>query len=146
MVRPSASLGIAILLSGAAFGQSAATKPSFDVADVHVSPRGNWAKTPANAMHGGFLNAGRYELRRATMLDLIRIAYGLDADKVYGGPSWLDYDRFEVVAKAPPATRPETVKLMLQSLLADRFEAGGSRRHKADAGLCACGGPRANRN
>src|SRR5580704_13950987 len=121
-MRRSASLGIAMLLSGAAFGQSAVTKPSFDIADVHVSPRGSWAKTAANAIQGGFLNAGRYELRRATMLDLIRTAYGLDADKVYGGPSWLDYDRFEVIAKAPPTTRPETVKLMLQSLLADRFK------------------------
>jgi uncharacterized protein (TIGR03435 family) len=121
-MRRSASISIATLLSGAAFAQSATTKPAFDTADVHVSPRGNWVKTPANAMQGGFLNAGRYELRRATMLDLIRTAYGLDADKVYGGPSWLDYDRFEVIAKAPPATRPETVKLMLQSLLADRFK------------------------
>ncbi len=46
----------------------------------------------------------------------------MDADKIDGGPSWLDYDRFEVIAKAPPATRPETVKLMLQTLLADRFK------------------------
>jgi uncharacterized protein (TIGR03435 family) len=55
------------------------------------------------------------------MLDLIRSAYAVDADKVYGGPSWLDYDRFDVIAKAPPATRPEALRLMLQSLLADRF-------------------------
>jgi len=56
------------------------------------------------------------------MLDLISTAYSVDADKVYGGPSWLDYDRFEVIAKAPPTTRPEALKLMLQALLADRFK------------------------
>ncbi len=69
-MRRSASIGLAILLSAVSFGQSAATKPAFDIADVHVSPRGNWTKTPANSMQGGFLNAGRYALRRATMLDL----------------------------------------------------------------------------
>ena len=106
------------LLSGAAFGQTAA----FDIADVHVSPRSDWVKKAGNQMSGGLLNAGRYELRRATMLDLIRTAWAVDADKVYGGPSWLDYDRFEVIARAPSKTRPETLRLMLQSLLADRFK------------------------
>jgi len=101
----------AVLLSTTAFSQ-VGPPPKFDVADVRVSQRSDWAKKAGTAMQGGFLNAGRYELRRATMLDLIRTAYAVDADKVYGGPSWLDYDRFEVVAKAPPATRPETVRLM----------------------------------
>ena len=101
----------AVLLSNVAFSQVAPT-PKFDVAYVRVSQRSDWAKKAGTAMQGGFLSAGRYELRRATMLDLIRTAYAVDADKVYGGPSWLDYDRFEVVAKAPPSTRPETVRLM----------------------------------
>ncbi|HWE49595.1 MAG TPA: TIGR03435 family protein [Bryobacteraceae bacterium] len=98
-----------------------AQQPQFEIANVHVSPRSEWVKTAANQMQGGFLNAGRYELRRATMLDMIRTAWAVDADKVCGGPNWLDYDRFEVVAKAPPTTRPEALRLMLQSLLADRF-------------------------
>jgi uncharacterized protein (TIGR03435 family) len=46
----------------------------------------------------------------------------VDGDKVLGGPNWLETDRFGIVAKAPAATPPETVKLMLQSLLADRFK------------------------
>jgi uncharacterized protein (TIGR03435 family) len=50
---------------------------------------------------------GRYELRKATMLDLIKIDYGVDADTVFGGPSWLETDRFDVIAKAPSATSPE---------------------------------------
>src|SRR5579863_8999273 len=117
MVRISASLSFIALLSNAAgflsvWGQSAANRPTFDIADVHASPRAAWANTLGNAMQGGILNAGRYELHRATMLDLIKTAYAVDADKVYGGPNWLDYDRFEVVAKAPPATRPEALRLM----------------------------------
>jgi uncharacterized protein (TIGR03435 family) len=57
----------------------------------------------------------------ATMVDLIRTAYGVDAQNVIGGPNWLEFDRFDVIAKAPAAASPETLKLMLQALLADRF-------------------------
>jgi uncharacterized protein (TIGR03435 family) len=112
MTRFFAGISFVALLSRAALGQSAKATPAFDIADVHVSPRSDWVKKAGTQMQGGLLNAGRYELRRATMLDLIRTGYGVDADKVYGGPSWLDYDRFEIIAKAPPTTRPEALKLM----------------------------------
>ncbi len=105
-------LGIgSLLLWEVAFGQA------FQVADVHVS-----APSRNQNMQGGVLQAGRYDLRRATMLDLIKTAYGVDADTVFGGPSWLEWDRYDVVAKAPPGTPAATVRLMLQGLLADRFK------------------------
>jgi uncharacterized protein (TIGR03435 family) len=42
-------------------------------------------------------------------------------DKVKGGPDWLDNDRYDVIAKAPAGTDKDTVKVMLRSLLAQRF-------------------------
>lgn len=122
MMRTYLGIILAALLSPAAFAQPAANRPRFDVADVHVSPRGDWVKKPTNYVKGGFLAGDRYELGRVTMLDLIKTAYSIEPDKVYGGPSWLDYDRFEVIAKASPETRPEALNLMLQSLLEDRFK------------------------
>jgi len=113
----------AIAAIAVAVGQSAdtATKADatakFDVADVHVS-----AKSPNANQSGGFLRGGRYEIRKGTMVDLVRLAYGVDADKVLGGPAWLETDRFDIIAKAPQSTSPDTVKLMLQNLLADRFK------------------------
>ena len=57
------------------------------------------------------------------MVDLIRTAYGIDdASKIQGGPSWLDLDRFDVIAKAPDGATQDSAKLMLQTLLADRFK------------------------
>jgi uncharacterized protein (TIGR03435 family) len=117
MMRAFAGLSLVALLSGSAFAQSTSSTPTFDIADVHPSAR---SATPFPSP--GILRGGRYELRRATMVDLIRTAYGVDADKVIGGPSWLETDRFDVIALAPPATSPETLKLMLQALLADRFK------------------------
>jgi uncharacterized protein (TIGR03435 family) len=52
-------------------------------------------------MTGGFLRAGRYQLLNATMLELIGTAYIIEADKVMSGPSWLESDQFDVIAKAP---------------------------------------------
>jgi uncharacterized protein (TIGR03435 family) len=40
---------------------------------------------------------------------------------VYGGPSWLEMDRFDVFAKTPGASNAQSRALMLQALLADRF-------------------------
>jgi hypothetical protein len=56
------------------------------------------------------------------MVDLIRTAYGIEADAVFGGPSWLDADRFEIIAKAPPESSEADRALMLRALLADRFK------------------------
>ena len=117
MTRAWTCVSIVALLSGVAFGQAAETAPAFDLADVHVSPH-----VPSPYMRGGVLRGGRYDVRTASMVDLITTAYGVDAEKVQGGPSWLDTDRFDIAAKAPANTPPETVKLMLQTLLADRFK------------------------
>jgi uncharacterized protein (TIGR03435 family) len=65
---------------------------------------------------------GIYELKNATLVDLIRTAWSVDSDKVVGGPDWLDLDRFDVIATAPADSTPETRKLVLRSLLADRFK------------------------
>jgi uncharacterized protein (TIGR03435 family) len=72
-------------------------------------------------MQGGELWGDRYILRQATMAKLIAAAYNLDPDHVQGGPSWLEWDRFDIEAKASPTTSKETLRLMLQSLLAKRF-------------------------
>jgi uncharacterized protein (TIGR03435 family) len=100
-----------------ALSQSTETPPAFEIADVHAVATG---QNPF--VSGGLMRGGRYELHTATMVDLITAAYGIDADNVFGGPSWLEFARFTVIAKTPPAASPETIKLMLRTLLADRFK------------------------
>ena len=112
--------GFAALSAAAGFAQPAA-KPSFDAADVRVSPRSEWVRSPTHPLQGGFQTNERYELRRASMLDLIRLAYNVDPERILGGPSWLDYDRFDITGKTRPGASAETLRLMLQSLLEERF-------------------------
>src|SRR5579864_384763 len=112
-------LAVAALLSTGVVAQAPAPRPSFDVADVHVRPH---SSNPFPQTIGPLLRAGRYDLRNATMLDLISKAYAVSGDTVLGGPNWLDRNRFDIVAKAPDGTPEETLQLMLQSLLTDRFK------------------------
>lgn len=115
-MKPQTCLILIALIPFAAFGQPANPQPTFEIADVHVSP-----KTLHPVKQGGVLRAGRYELVDATMVDLISAAYGIAPNKVLGGPKWLETDRFNVVAKAPQSTSPQALTLMLQALLAERF-------------------------
>jgi uncharacterized protein (TIGR03435 family) len=115
------SIGLAALFSGAVFGQagiivSGTSAPAFEAADVHVS-----AKVRVPSMAAGGLRGTRYLVRQATMVDLINLAYDVDNDKILGGPNWLETDRFDVSARAPSGSNPEQAKLMLQTLLAERF-------------------------
>src|SRR5262249_37327582 len=99
------------LLGLTAFGQTSGPPPAFDIADLHTS-----GSRIGVVMTGGLLRGGRYEIHRANMVDLIRTAYGVNAENVVGGPSWLETDRFDVIAKAPASTPPDRVRLMLQTL------------------------------
>jgi uncharacterized protein (TIGR03435 family) len=105
------------LLCGATFGQTPATPAAFSVVDIHTS-----ARTQFPFFQAGGLRGDRYVLRNATLVDLVATAYGVENEKVVGGPSWLESDRFDVIAKTPPATTQDSIKPMLQAMLADRFK------------------------
>src|SRR5215467_8224693 len=121
MTRLWTNIGLTALVSGTVFGQAGITAsgtsaPAFEAADVHVSP-----KVRMPSMAAGGLRGTRYLVRQATMVDLINLAYNIDNNKVLAGPSWLDLDRFDLSARAPSGSTPEEARLMLQTLLAERF-------------------------
>ena len=115
MMRVLISVAVCSVFSCLAFGQT--EKPlTFELADVHSSPPSTLA-----SLSGGVPRSGRYELRNANMVDLIRTAYGVEPEKVVGGPNWMTSDRFDVIAKVPAGITEENARLMLRTLLADRF-------------------------
>ncbi len=109
-------LGITAFFTSPVLGQAPAPRPAFDVAGIQVSTR------PNPGMRGGALRGNRYELRNATMVDLIRTAYGVQPEKITGGPSWLEWNRFDIAASAPERTPPDRLREMLKTLLAERFK------------------------
>ena len=117
MILPSsaaARASLTLLLWGAGFGASAQTPREFEVAEVKPNHSGQ------PGMQGGILPGGQISVRNFPMKELILQAY--KAGDVAGGPSWLDSERFDIIAKAPPNTPEDTLRLMLQRLLEDRFQ------------------------
>src|SRR5216683_2825553 len=120
MMRMFAGITVLALLSSLVFAQSSdaqpkdaqLAQPKFEIADVHTSPHRTFPFGDGGNLHGD-----RYAFHQATMLDLISYAYGLDPSLVQGGPSWLETDRFDVIAKTTPKTSKEDLKLMVRSLL-----------------------------
>jgi len=103
-----------------AFAQSPTPPPAaaaFEVADVHPSPTRLHPE-----MRGGITHGDRFFLKDATVIDLIANTYEVDPSSIFGGPSWLAFTRFDIVAKAPAASSDENAKLMVRNLLADRFK------------------------
>jgi uncharacterized protein (TIGR03435 family) len=108
-------LALMTLAAAAAFAQ-AADPPHFALAEVLESPREMRPMT-----QGPFYTAGRYEVRQASMVDLIHMAYGVDPERIYGGPSWMEMDRFDVLAKTAGTSNAQSRAQMLRALLAERF-------------------------
>jgi len=97
------------------FGQPSGTRPRFLAADVHSSGAPAELNPRPIPIHDD-----RYEVKGATMLDLIAAAWGWDPGKIVGGPNWLEFDRFDIMAKLPAESGLD--KRMLQALLEDRFK------------------------
>jgi uncharacterized protein (TIGR03435 family) len=111
-----ACLAALLFLQEAALGQSRSAAPAFTSAEISASRPNSLPE-----MRGRFFD-GRYELRNATLTDLIRTAWSVDAESVVGGPDWLDVNRFDVMATAPAASSQEILKRMLRELLKERFQ------------------------
>jgi uncharacterized protein (TIGR03435 family) len=93
--------------------------PKFEVATIKPSnPDG----------HGqGFDIQGRHvKTMKTTVNNLITFAYGLHARQIVGGPEWLDIERFDVDGVPDVAGTPnlKQFRMLIQSLLADRFKLG----------------------
>ena len=59
-----------------------------------------------------------------TVRDLINLAYWLHPKQVAGGPAWMESEKFDMAGKpdAPGQPNVDQMKMMIQKLLADRFQ------------------------
>jgi uncharacterized protein (TIGR03435 family) len=64
---------------------------------------------------------GRIRFTDMPLRVLIMRAYGVQSFQV-SGPSWMDSQRFDIVAKVPEGATRDDARIMLQNLLADRFK------------------------
>jgi uncharacterized protein (TIGR03435 family) len=124
--------GISLLaaMAGGALGQTDASAPAFEVASVKVS-----APMPSGMMMirmGGGPDSsdpGRITYTGVTLKALVARAYAVKEYQVEG-PQWLDGERYDVIATIPKGANKEQVGLMMQRLLAERFNLTLHREQK----------------
>lgn len=120
--------------------------PEFEAAAIRVNQSGD-------PQSGGYDPGGQFIVRGATLRMLIGIGWKethtvpdltpleiavapsvaqFNSDRyLKGAPSWLNTDCFDVIAKAAVGTPMDTVRLMVQKLLADRFHLVVHREEKS---------------
>lgn len=99
------------------FGVGTAVPQSFEVASIKPSA------ADARMVKINMLPGGRYMASGVNAKMLIMQAYDVRDYQISGGPGWLASDRYDVNAKAEtPNLDRETMKVLLQSLLAERFK------------------------
>jgi uncharacterized protein (TIGR03435 family) len=119
-----------IIVAGGMFAQSPAARPAFDAFEVAtIKP------TPPDYQGGRFIamqSAHLFGAKNYTLKALVGAAYNLTPRAVSGGPSSIDSDRYDIVAKTPNEIRPDLDEQMsmLRKLLADRFKLTFHRERK----------------
>ncbi|MEO6807263.1 MAG: TIGR03435 family protein [Edaphobacter sp.] len=113
--------------TSAAPAPAASEPPAFEVATIKPSPAGS-----------GFVNfdvsPARFKVVNGTLKECIQFAYNINSDDQIGkGPDWMSSKKFDIdakmgdaeaeaIGKLPPGERIDQYRLMVQSLLAERFD------------------------
>jgi uncharacterized protein (TIGR03435 family) len=102
---------------GAAQRSTSSPEPRFEVASVkkQIYPQPAGYQPPPE-------RPTVFYRRNASVAQLIRFAFDLHATQLVGGPDWIRNDGFEVNAKPAGPASEQTMRLMVQSLLEERFE------------------------
>jgi uncharacterized protein (TIGR03435 family) len=113
---------LATLLALSLECQDLGKAPAFEVASITPCKPG----TPEPmAEHMGMLQftapGGRFRASAIDLKYLMEWAYSIQPSQHSGGPSWWGTDRYDIVAKAEGNATDEQQKLMLRTLLAERF-------------------------
>jgi bla regulator protein BlaR1 len=104
-----------LFLTSSVFAQTSG-RLEFEVASI---------KPAAPDARGMFIRpspGGRINITNMTLKELMVIAYGIQPFQISGGPAWLDSLHYDITAKAEATPKQGEMPLMLQSLLADRFQ------------------------
>ncbi|HEY6343337.1 MAG TPA: TIGR03435 family protein [Bryobacteraceae bacterium] len=92
-----------------------AQRLEFDAASIRANHSRRVGFDGLKISHGSFRTVN------VTPETLMEGAYRLPKARIAGGPAWFSSDRFDITAKGNDNSADSQVRLMLQSLLADRF-------------------------
>jgi uncharacterized protein (TIGR03435 family) len=116
------AIAISLILCAVAMAQV----PSFEAATIK---RAGVSRFTGFRGGPGTPDPGQLTGTNVSLSALIEKAYDLHHYQIKG-PSWLESEQFDILARVPKGATDADVKLMLQSLLADRFKLTGHRETK----------------
>jgi uncharacterized protein (TIGR03435 family) len=102
----------------AALGQTPSPTPRSQFEVASIKPSNSADHRPLiNFQNGGQLTAANVTVRR-----LIQLAYQIKDFQISGGPGWIGSDLYDINAKPEIPPKPDQMMVMIQSLLAERFQ------------------------
>ena len=109
--------------SAVCFGQTGTLSPSFEVASIKPAPPPSDPHRFMVGMRGGpgTPDPGQIMYSNVNLRNVLMQAYDVK-DFQISGPGWLATERYDITAKVPAGTTKEQFRLMLQNLLAERFQ------------------------
>ena len=111
-----------LLCASIALGQQPNPKLTFEVASIKPAAPQAMGRIQGSVDGGpGTPDPGRIRFTDMPLRVLIMRAYDVQSFQV-SGPSWMDSQRFDVIAKVPDGATKEDARIMLRNLLADRFK------------------------
>lgn len=100
--------------------QGQTTKPVFEVASIKRNQEARLYPGENSSWSG---KGGVFRVIKVTVVALMIYAYDIQPPyQIVGGPDWIRNDRFTIDARAGGSVPDARMKLMLQSLLEDRFK------------------------
>ena len=118
-------ISLIVFASSVALGQPAGSAPAFEVASIKQAAAQNDGHVRVSM--GG--DPGRVNYTNVTLKNVLTRAYDVRNYQITG-PSWLDSERYDIVAKVPDGAPKEQIPAMLQNLLAERFKMAVHRETK----------------
>jgi len=94
-------------------------KPTFEVATIKPSN----PETPGQALQVGRGGGNAFTTLNLPLSELIKFAFGIHGKQVIGGPSWMESEKYDILAKPDTEGVPNAAQLrsMVQKLLVERF-------------------------
>jgi len=121
-----------LMLAALGLCEAPQKEATFEVASIKAinGPDGPFAGRPMPAFYAenfiflggpGSSDPGRINYTGVTMRMLVARAYSLRFDQI-AGPSWIDEQHYQLVANVPRESDDGRVRLMLRSLVTERFQ------------------------
>ena len=94
---------------------AAAQAPAFEAVSIRVNTSGENV-----SQFGG--RPGSLQVRNNTLRNIIRNIWNITNSQIVGGPSWIDEERFDIVATAAGTPNRDEMIAMARHMLAERFK------------------------